>query len=93
VDMESSAVAGICASRGVRFLSVRVVSDEATVDLPREIATLMTRSGSYRVGAALRAIWQRPSSLKDFLSLHEHAQEAADRLADVTLGVIARLPD
>ncbi|MCA1685117.1 MAG: nucleoside phosphorylase [Planctomycetia bacterium] len=93
VDMETSAVAAVCSERGVRFLSVRVVSDDATVDLPKEIATLMTRSGSYRVGAALRAIWNRPSSLKDFLALHEHAQEAADRLADVTLGAIARLPD
>ena len=93
VDMETSAVAALCAERRVRFLSVRVVSDEAAADLPREIATLMTRSGGYRVGAALRAIWNRPSSLKDFLALHGHAQEAADRLADVTLAAIVRLPD
>ena len=93
VDMETSAVVSLCSARGVRFLSVRVISDEATVDLPREIATLMTRSGGYRVGAALRAIWNRPSSLKDFLALHEHAHEAADRLAEVTLGAVARLPD
>jgi adenosylhomocysteine nucleosidase len=93
VDMESSAVASVCSDRGVRFLSVRVISDEAGEDLPREVVTLMTRSGSYRVGAALRAIWNRPSSLKDFLALHGHAQEAADRLAEVTLGAIARLPD
>jgi adenosylhomocysteine nucleosidase len=92
VDMETSAVASVCSERGVRFVSVRIVSDEAGDDLPKEVATLLTRSGSYRVGAALRSIWNRPSSLKDFLALHGHAQEAADRLADVTLGVIARLP-
>lgn len=92
VDMESSAVAAVCQARGSRFLSIRVISDEAEVDLPREIATLMTRTGSYRVGAALRAIWDRPSSVKDFWALHEAAQEAADRLADVVLSTVARLP-
>jgi adenosylhomocysteine nucleosidase len=93
VDMESSAVAAVCSERSVRFLSVRVITDEAGADLPREVVTLMTRSGSYLVGSALRAIWHRPSALKDFLALHEHAQEAAERLAEVTLGAIARLPD
>jgi adenosylhomocysteine nucleosidase len=39
----------------------------------------------------LRAIWHRPSSLKDFWTLHEHAQEAADRLAAFTAGAIERL--
>jgi adenosylhomocysteine nucleosidase len=52
----------------------------------------MNRSGSYLVGSALRAIWNRPSSLRDLLALHNHAQEAADRLADVTLAAVARLP-
>jgi adenosylhomocysteine nucleosidase len=92
VDLESSAVAEFCAERSVRYLSVRVVSDEAGKDLPREVVTLMTRSGSYQLGSALRAIWRRPSSLKDFLALHNHAQEAADRLADVTLAAVDRLP-
>jgi adenosylhomocysteine nucleosidase len=92
VDMETSAVAALCSERLVKFLSIRVVSDEAAVDLPAEVASLMTRSGSYRVGAALRAIWQRPSSLKDFWALHEHAQEAADRLAAVASLAIGELP-
>jgi adenosylhomocysteine nucleosidase len=92
VDMESSAVAGFCAERSVRFLAVRVVSDEAGEDLPREVVSLMTRSGGYLVGSALKAIWRRPSSLKDFLALHNHAQEAADRLADVTLAAVEQLP-
>ncbi|GAC1449651.1 MAG: hypothetical protein NVSMB9_33620 [Isosphaeraceae bacterium] len=92
VDMETSAVATLCGERNVCFCSLRIVSDEAGVDLPREIATLMTHTGSYRVGAALRAIWHRPSSLKDFWALHEQAQEAADHLAQVTVNALAHLP-
>jgi adenosylhomocysteine nucleosidase len=92
VDMESSAVAALCAERLVRFLAVRIVSDDARTDLPREVASLMTQSGSYRIGAALRAIWNRPSSLKDFWTLHEHALEAADRLARFVVRCLGELP-
>lgn len=92
VDMETASVAALCSERSVRFLSIRVVSDEAGIDLPPEVASLMTQSGSYRVGAALRAIWSRPSSLKDFLGLHLQAQESADRLAEFVAGAIDRLP-
>jgi adenosylhomocysteine nucleosidase len=81
VDMETSAVAAVCCEKLVRFLAIRVVSDDAHSDLPREVAAVIARGGAgYRVGAALRAVWQRPSSVKDFWKLYEHAIEAAGRL-------------
>ena len=91
IDMETSAVAEVCQARAIKLISVRVISDEAEQELPPEVATLMTKSGSYRVGAALRAIWNRPANIKTFWTLHEHATEAADRLADATLAAITRL--
>lgn len=92
VDMESSAVAAVCSYRSIRFLPVRVISDEASAELPRELATLHNRKGGYLVGSALRAVWNRPSAIKDFWRLNEQAHEAADRLANITLAAIARLP-
>jgi adenosylhomocysteine nucleosidase len=92
VDLESSAVAAVCAERLVRFLSIRVVSDDAQTHLPGEVASLLTKSGSYRIGAALRAIWNRPSSVKDLWTLHEHALEAADRLARFIARCLVELP-
>jgi adenosylhomocysteine nucleosidase len=92
VDMESSAVAAVCARRLVRFLPVRVVSDDANTDLPHEIAALMTKSGGYRIGAAIRAVWNRPSSVKQFWTLHEQALEAADRLAKFVAQCLGELP-
>ena len=80
VDMETSAVAAVCHDKLVRFLAVRVISDDAHSDLPREVSSVLAHGGSYRVGAALRAVWQRPSSVKDFWKLYEHAIEAAGRL-------------
>ena len=80
------------ASGSLRFLSVRVISDDAAEELPPEVAWLLTRSGSYRVGVALRAIWHRPSALKDFWALHARALEAADRLAECLKRLLAILP-
>lgn len=91
VDMETSAIAALCRERGVKFVSLRVVSDDASTDLPPEIATIMGDSGSYRLGAALGAIWKRPSSLKDMLALREQAVQAADRLAKALLDLLPRL--
>lgn len=92
VDMETAAVARLCAERGVRFVAARVVSDAADVDLPPEILTILGPTGGFRVGAAMGALWKRPSSVKDLLRLREHAHEAARRLGSVLAGVIERLP-
>ena len=92
VDMETSAVAAVCAERNTRLLAIRVISDEANVDLPPEIASILGSSGGYRVGATLGALWRRPSSVKDLWALREHAIAAADRLSRVLWGVIAELP-
>jgi adenosylhomocysteine nucleosidase len=92
VDMETSAVAALCGGRGIRFLSVRVISDEAHTDLPPEVLSVLGRTGSYRLGAALGALWRRPSSFKELWALREHALSAADRLAVLTPGILARLP-
>jgi adenosylhomocysteine nucleosidase len=92
VDMESSAVAAVCQEKLVRFLSIRVISDDAHGDLPRELTAIMNPSGVYRVGATLRSLWQRPSSVKDFWKLYEHSIEAADRLAKFVKRCIDDLP-
>jgi adenosylhomocysteine nucleosidase len=92
VDMESYPIAALGAERGVRFLGVRVISDEAGTDLPPEVLTILGPTGSFRLGAAVGAIWRRPSSFKELWSLREHAHEAADRLAVVLAEIIRQLP-
>ncbi len=56
------------------------------------MARLLSHSGSYRVGVAMRAIWHRPSALKDFWRLHAQAMEASDRLAECIKRLVASLP-
>jgi adenosylhomocysteine nucleosidase len=91
VDMESAAVAAVCSERLIRFLAIRVISDDARTDLPREVASVLAHGGSYRVGAALRAMWQRPSSIKDFWGLYENAIEASGRLAEFVSSCLLEL--
>jgi adenosylhomocysteine nucleosidase len=81
IDMETSAVALLARERSLRFLALRIISDDATVELPSEVANLLSHSGSYRLGMALRAIWRRPQVIQDFWTLHAQALEASDRLA------------
>ena len=92
VDMESLAVAAVCHEKPVRFLSIRVISDDAHHDLPHEVASIMNPSGVYRVGATLRSVWRRPSSVKDFWRLYEHSIEAADRLSKFIIRCVDDLP-
>jgi adenosylhomocysteine nucleosidase len=91
VDMETSAVARLAAERGLRFLGARVISDDAGADLPPEILSIVGPTGGYRVGAAVGAIWKRPSAVKEMLRLREHAHQAAERLARALRGLIPQL--
>jgi adenosylhomocysteine nucleosidase len=91
VDMESLAVAQICQERGIRFLAVRVISDDLSADLPDEVRTVIGSSGSARLGAALSAVWKRPGSVKEMWHLRETALKAAERLASFLDGVIKQL--
>ena len=65
----------------VRFLSIRVISDDAHDDLPREVAAIMNPSGataSERRSAASGGD-HRASRISG--GLYEHSIEAADRLS------------
>ncbi len=91
VDMETSAVARLCSERFQRFLSVRIISDAADMDLPSEILAIVGSSGSYRIGAALGALWRRPSVLGELLSLRQQALDSAERLSAFLEGALTQL--
>jgi len=91
VDMESMTVAQICHDAKVRFVAVRVISDDMSHDLPEEIMTIVGSSGAVRIGAALGALWKRPSSATDMWRLRGQAQESASRLATFLEGVVTQL--
>jgi adenosylhomocysteine nucleosidase len=91
VDLESLAVAQVAHERKVRFLAIRVISDDLSSDLPPEILSVVGATGSLRLGAALGALVKRPGAVKEMWHLRQQAQSAAERLATFLDGVIIQL--
>ncbi|MBD3676714.1 MAG: 5'-methylthioadenosine nucleosidase [Planctomycetaceae bacterium] len=81
VDLESLAVAQVCKESQTRFMAIRSLSDDMSEDLPKEILSLMGETGTMRLGAAVGAIWNRASSMKDMWHLREKGMHASRRLA------------
>lgn len=81
VDLESMAVAQVCKESQTKFMAIRSLSDDMSEDLPKEILSLMGESGTMRLGAAVGAIWNRASSMKDMWHLREKGMHASRRLA------------
>ena len=91
VDMETHAIAVLCRERKTRFLAVRAITDDLSSDLPAEVLSLVGETGAVRIGAAIGALWKRPTSYRDMWRLREHAMLAAERLADFLDGVVRQL--
>jgi len=82
VDMETFAVAEVAAAEGLPCGSVRVISDDASQTLPREVAMLTRpQSAMRRLGVALGAIGRRPRAAADLWQLWEHAVSDGRTLA------------
>ena len=92
-DMETSAVADVCRRRGVRFLSVRIISDGVEDALPRDVERLVQqRSTSAKLGAATGALFRRPGAAKDLWRLYDDAVRSSKRLSSFLDGVVRQLP-
>ena len=94
VDLETHAVAGVAHDHGLPCGSVRVISDDASQELPREIAALVEpASGMRRLGAALAAIGRRPRAALDMWQLWEHAVVDGRTLAAAIAAAVAGISD
>jgi adenosylhomocysteine nucleosidase len=92
VDMESFAVADLCRQRRVPMLAVRVVSDPVDEQLPPDVDRLLRQTTAWaRWGAAVGAVVRRPGAVKDLYRLRENALIAAEKLADLLVGVARQL--
>ena len=91
VDMESMAVARVCRDRQVRFLAVRVISDDLSHDLPPEVLSVLGPSRTFRAGAIVGSLLKRTGAVKDLWRLRKQAKRAAERLAVFLEGVIRQL--
>lgn len=94
VDMETFAVAEAAAAADLLCASVRVISDDATQTLPREVAALARpQSSMRRLGAALGAIGRRPRAALDLWGLYENAVVDGRALAAALADLCRSLPE
>jgi len=81
VDMESSAIAEVCAERGLPFTAIRAVSDTSDTALSPGLVQLLS-GGDVSIAKACWAFVKQPSLLREFLRLRRDTNLAAERLAD-----------
>jgi adenosylhomocysteine nucleosidase len=91
-DMETYAIAEVCRQKNVRFLSVRIISDALDDELPKELERLLAQKTiAGKLGAAAKAVFQRPGSALDLFKLQDDALKASDRLAKFLTGLLVQL--
>jgi adenosylhomocysteine nucleosidase len=87
VDMESDAVAAVCAERGLPFCAVRVVSDAVDTALSPRLVGLLS-GGHVSALRAAAAVARQPSLLREFLRLARDTRLAARNLAAELMRVL-----
>ncbi|MGY8768099.1 MAG: phosphorylase family protein, partial [Pirellulales bacterium] len=94
LDMETAAVAKICAEHQVRFMSVRIITDSLMDQLPRHLEHILKqKKTTSMLGAAASALINNPSSIKEMWNLRDVAMKASDKLARFLTGVVEQLSE
>lgn len=80
VDMETAAVASVCAQHGCPWSAVRVISDLVGVT-PGDVIGLANPDGSPNVGASIRYLVTKPWRIPELVRLARNANMATNRAA------------
>jgi len=81
VDMESAAVAAVCAQYKVPFLVVRSISDRLDEDLPADFNRFRGHNGNLATGKLLASSALHPASLPGLVKLRRRTRLCAEHLA------------
>jgi adenosylhomocysteine nucleosidase len=82
VDMESTAIADVCAGRGLPFLIIRSISDLLDEDLPLDFNQYRNHEGRVVPGKVLNAALLRPAAFRGLLELRKRSRLCAGRMAE-----------
>ncbi len=83
VDMESAIAARLAAEKGLPFLVVRVIADDARLALPAAALAGVDADGMVRPLATAMALLSRPGEIFGLLRLARATAEARRRLAAI----------
>ncbi len=93
VDMETSAIARVCAEHGIPMLSLRAISDTAAAEIPVPLTVSYDISRQRpRIAALLFFLAQNPSRILPFARFVRGLAPARATLADEIVGIIEDEP-
>lgn len=81
VDMESTAIASVCARRHLPFLIVRSITDLFDEDLPLDFNLCRARDGRVKSTKVMKAALLKPGSFTGLLELRKRSELCAERMA------------
>jgi len=82
VDMESTAIASVCARRSVPFLITRSITDLLEEDLPLDFNQCRDRNGRVSPAKVMKAALLKPGSFSGLLELRKRSKLCAERMAE-----------
>jgi adenosylhomocysteine nucleosidase len=89
VEMESSAIRNICREQKIPSATIRVISDDASQDLPLDFNALMTPEDRINYAKLLWAVVSRPQKIAKLIQFQQQTVAASRRLGEV-LGELLR---
>ena len=90
VEMESGIIRQICRSRGIPSMTVRVISDDASEDLPMDFNALMTPDMRIDGGRMAFQLVRAPWKIPELMQFQKRVSASADALAEVLYALVAR---
>jgi adenosylhomocysteine nucleosidase len=88
VDMESTAIASVCARHGVPFLIVRSITDLLDEGLPLDFNQCRDSEGRVNSIKVMKAALLKPGSVSGLLELRKRSHLCAERMAEFVLRVV-----
>jgi adenosylhomocysteine nucleosidase len=88
VDMESTAIARVCAEHGLPFLIARSITDLFDEDLPLDFNQFRDRDGRVDSGRVMKTALVKPGALRGLWQLRKRSQLCAERMAEFVDGLV-----
>jgi adenosylhomocysteine nucleosidase len=91
VEMESGVIRDLCRERAIPCVTLRVISDAASEDLPVDFNPLITPDGALRLGGLIAHVLKQPACIPGMLRLQKRTRQAARALATCLEGFLRRI--
>jgi adenosylhomocysteine nucleosidase len=90
-DMETFPLAQYCQDNGIRFFSVRAISDLANQNIPLEVADIVDTAGHPNIGRAIKVVLLNPRLLPLLVRLARSSRKASENLWPAVRALIGQL--